>query len=436
MQTGRNLFRLALLLLTASALLANGGSWEFGVPGTGSAAATEQNAKTDVTIDDEHLEIDLHQEFAAVEVRYTMRNTGAAVDQPFFFPVEKWQQDLDDYRIEVDGRLLIWEPRSVQKAPAKENVQTMVIPPKPTRTWKHSVIPFGAGQVRRVMIRYRSKHAAAGESWSDDTLSGATTFAYAFSPASTWKNPIQKGTVIINVRTAIPELVSVERPKGRFRPDGPSRLKWEFTNLRPTLDDDLKVLIEPSFNIYPRRNRENPDDNSGQRYRIEKARYFLEHTDYSVSASSTLSSTKPDQYAAENVRNLFGHNKSAWAEGVAGDGIGESLTIKSQRPMPLAAILIMPGFRNREAPELWDKNNRVAGLQITLNGEYTFDATIPDEQFKRLYPIPIRGYDKPVETLRLVITAVHRGTQHRDTCISAVGLRAKLAKKPTLQPAR
>ena len=37
---------------------------------------------------------------------------------------------------------------------------------------------------------------------------------------------------------------------------------------------------------------------------------------------------------------------------------------------------------------LWSKNNRVAELEITLNGEHTFVAAIPDEKFADLYPIP------------------------------------------------
>jgi hypothetical protein len=48
----------------------------------------------------------------------------------------------------------------------------------------------------------------------------------------------------------------------------------------------------------------------------------------------------------------------------------------------------------------------------------------------------VRGYTKPVTTVKLVIKAVHRGTSAGDTCIARVELRAKLAKKPQIRGAR
>lgn len=123
-----------------------------------------------------------------------------------------------------------------------------------------------------------------------------------------------------------------------------------------------------------------------------------------------------------------------WAEGVEGDGIGENIAITVHKPLPLDAIMIMPGYRSEDVT-LWTKNNRVAELEITLNGEQTFTVAIPDERFHELYPIPIRGYTKPVSTLKLVIKKVHPGTTH-DTCINRVALRATLSQKPKIQGAR
>ena len=121
--------------------------------------------------------------------------------------------------------------------------------------------------------------------------------------------------------------------------------------------------------------------------------------------------------------------REKWILG-AGDPIGESLEIKVRHPRPLAAILVRPGYDDPKHPEYWGANNRVAEFEITLNGEYTFRTSIPDEKFRDLYPIAIRGYDKLVRTVKMVITEVHRGTQFRDTCVSRVRLLAKLTKKP------
>src|SRR5205807_10451341 len=89
MNSKRALIVSALVLLFAlSRLFANGGAWQTGVPVTGNAAATDQKKTTNVTIEDEKLTIDLHQEFAAVEVRYRMKNTGGRVEEAFFSPME------------------------------------------------------------------------------------------------------------------------------------------------------------------------------------------------------------------------------------------------------------------------------------------------------------------------------------------------------------
>src|SRR5689334_4852473 len=83
---------LALLLVVegASLALGNGGAWQEGIPGTGSASASDKGKSTNVAIESETLKIDLDPEHAAVEVHYRMHNTGPKVEQDFFFPVERW----------------------------------------------------------------------------------------------------------------------------------------------------------------------------------------------------------------------------------------------------------------------------------------------------------------------------------------------------------
>jgi hypothetical protein len=120
------------LVIATGALFANGGAWQTGVPGTGSASASNQNHKTDVTIENENLKIDLHPEYAAVEVHYRMHNTGPKVEQEFFFPVERWGKnpdadsdtksaDVDQYQITVDGKKL---PSTNVSGPKEKTTET------------------------------------------------------------------------------------------------------------------------------------------------------------------------------------------------------------------------------------------------------------------------------------------------------------------------
>lgn len=83
---------LALFIGSGSTLFGNGGAWQSGVPETGTASASNKSQKTDVTIENEMLKIDLHPEYAAVDVHYRMHNTGPKVQQDFFFPVERWEK--------------------------------------------------------------------------------------------------------------------------------------------------------------------------------------------------------------------------------------------------------------------------------------------------------------------------------------------------------
>jgi len=466
-----------LLLGTASlvagitTLLANGGAWQTGVPGTGSASASNQNRKTDITIEDEKLKIDLHPEYASVEVHYRMHNTGPKVEQEFFFPVERWgknpdsdsegkSDDIDRYQISVDGKELkstnVAGPQEKSSETKEEtskanqegseaekegdettsgpfwqqNVSTI-------KSWKKSVIPFDRNQTREVTVRYRAKYAENDESVSDDLHKSDATFAYSLSPAATWKGPIGKGKIEINILHPEPEDVSIEKPKDHFQKINDTRYEWTFENLKPSLADDIRIVAHSKYDSYPGGGYSEEDSSHRASYVLREHQYFLDHNDYDATASSTLAAQGKHNYDVVNIKgDPTREILSPWAEGVEGDGIGESIKLDVKRPLPLYGILIEPGYYDYDENEPWLKNNRVAALEITLNDEHTFMESIPDERFESPYLIRVRNYSKPVTKIKLVIKGVHRGTQFRDTCISLVKLRAPLTKKPEVQGAR
>ncbi len=440
---------IALLVVWTSALLANGGAWQTGVPATGSASASNQNHKTEVTIEDETLKIDLHPEYAAVEVLYKMHNTGPRLRQDFFFPVERWGKnsdadidtknaDIRQYEITVDGKKLPSTNVSGPKEEAnetksgqlwEENVSTI-------KSWKKSIIPFERNQTRQVAIRYNAQYAENDESVSDDSHISDATFAYSLSPAATWKGPIGKGKIEINILHPEPEDVSIEKPKERFQKINDTHYEWTFENLKPTLADDIRIIAHSKYDSYPTGYSEE-ELNRHASYVLRDNQYFLDHTDYDATASSTLAPQGKRNYDVVNIKaNPQREEQTPWAEGAEGDGLGESITLNVKRALPLYGILIRPGYYEYGREEAWWKNNRIAQLEVTLNDEHTFTESIPDERFENPYLIRVRDYAKPVNKIKLVIKAVHRGTQYRDTCISLVELRAPLAKKPEIQAAR
>jgi hypothetical protein len=464
------LLRIASFVVGTSTLLANGGAWQTGVPGTGSASATNKNQKTDVTIENEALKIDLHPEYAAVEVRYRMHNTGPKVQQDFFFPVERWgknpdadmdaiRSDIDHYQISVDGKELKStnvpgpkeESSKTKEGASAANKKSSEAEGEGGQTtsgsfwqqelstiksWKKSVIPFERNQTREVAIHYKAPYAENDESVSDDLHKSDATFAYSLSPAATWKGTIGKGKIEINILHAEPEDVSIEKPKERFRKISDTHYEWDFENLKPTLADDIRIVAHSKYDSYPTGYSEEELNNRAS-YVIRENQYFLDHKNYNATASSTLAPQGKHHYEVENIKNDPQREVlSPWCEGANGDGVGESITLDVKRPLPLYGILIRPGYWDYGDDKVWKKNNRVAALEITLNDQQTFTETIPDETFQEPYLIRVRDYTKPVNKIKLVIKGVHRGTQFRDTCISLVELRTPLAKKPEVHGAR
>ena len=492
-------FALALIVGSGSTLFGNGGAWQTGIPATGNASASKNDRHTDVTIENEILKIDLHPEYADVTVRYRMHNTGPKVQEDFFFPVERWganpdsdgqgkSDDIDHYQITVDGKELkstnvagpkqegsetkegageakqeSSEAKEEETSDAKqasseaeeesagaeeENSEGEEEGGETTsgplwqehvsiiKSWKKSVIPFERNQTRDVTIHYNARYAENDESVSDDLHISNATFAYSLSPAATWKGPIGKGKIEINVLHPEPEDVSIAKPKDRFKKISDTRYEWEFENLKPTMADDIRIVAHSKYDSYRIGYSEEDSSRRGS-YVLRDHQYFLDHTDYDATASSTLAAQGKHNYDVVNVKDDPTREvQSPWVEGVEGDGIGESITLNVKRPLPLYGILIQPGYYEYDEKEPWLKNNRVAALEIMLNDEHTFTESIPDERFERPYLIRVPDYTKPVNKIKLVIKGVHRGTQFRDTCISLVELRAPLSKKPEVHGAR
>jgi hypothetical protein len=475
---------LALFVGSGSTLFGNGGAWQTGIPATGNTSASKNDRHTDVTIENEMLKIDLHPEYADVTVRYRMHNTGPKVQQDFFFPVERWgriqtadedreSDDINHYQISIDGK----ESKSTNVAGPKEKssvtkeekskanqesseakkedsaaeegnseakekgAETTSGPlwqeeVSTIKSWKKSVVPFERNQTRDVLIHYVAPYSENNESVSDDLHISNATFAYSLSPAATWKGPIGKGKIEINILHPEPEDVSIEKPKEQFKKVSDTQYVWDFENLKPTMADDIHIVAHSKYDSYTTGFSEE-DATKRTSYVLKEHQYFLDHTDYDATASSTRSPQGKHNYDVVNIKDDPTREvQSPWVEGVEGDGIGESITLSVKRPLPLYGILIQPGYYDYDNKDPWRKNNRVAALEITLNEEHTFTANIPDELFKRPYLIRVGDYTKPVNKIKLVIKGVHRGTQFRDTCISLIKLRVPLSKKPEVTNAR
>ena len=399
---------LALFVGSGSTLFGNGGAWQAGIPATGNASASKNDRHTDVTIENEMLKIDLHPEYADVNVRYRMHNTGPKVQQDFFFPVERWgkiqtadedreSDDINHYQITVDGKELkstnVAGPKEKSsetkeetseanqessetktKKPAKrlktaakrkkktamrkkaatqrkktdettsgsfwqENVSTI-------KSWKKSVIPFERNQTRDVTIHYKAGYAENDESVSDDLHISNATFAYSLSPAATWKGPIGKGKIEINILHPEPEDVSIQKPKDRFKKISDTHYEWDFENLKPTMADDIRIVAHSKYDSYPTgyseedaTKRRAPYVHSGQLNTFSITPITMRRL---VRLSQPKANTITRSITSKDARTerFNRHGPKAPKD----DGIGESITLNVKRPLPLYGILIQPGY--------------------------------------------------------------------------------------------
>ena len=168
---------------------------------------------------------------------------------------------------------------------------------------------------------------------------------------------------------------------------------------------------------------------------VENEVNYFNFRTFQVKASSYLDNQKV--YQPENVAD--GDRTTAWVEGVAGDGIGESLTIILEEPRRVTEIGIVPGYTKSE--KIWTVNNRVAEVEIIVNDSFTITQAFIDK-YNSLPPtskeayqlVSLEGFDEIVKSLRITLTKVYKGTKYEDTCISEILLRERLDDQKTAPP--
>jgi phosphate transport system substrate-binding protein len=134
---------------------------------------------------------------------------------------------------------------------------------------------------------------------------------------------------------------------------------------------------------------------------------------FDVSASSELRG-----YPAENLIN---GSWRSWAEGAAGNGIGQSFTLTwnergSDDAKTAAGFALKNGYGDINH---YNQNNRVKSFKIYADGKYIETIPVKDSiRFEQYI------FKKPVtfNALRFVIDDVYPGTRFNDTCVAEIAL--------------
>jgi hypothetical protein len=432
----------ALLLLTLSAY-ANWGGEGGGSVATGNFRAF---GTSQVEMQNENLTILLYHDRAKVTVEYVMKNTGGAVDVKAGFPCLGLGEEvitcveIEDYQFTADGTAI---PHHTEKGDVK-NWKTLFSQTlldnaamgddRPCGVcrmfWLTSTVHFDKGATRNIRIQYESIYENSSGGPSDDNNYDNDYFRYLLSTAAAWKGPIQHGKVTIKGATIDVKHVTI-KPANLFK-ETPAGLVWEFTNLTPTVADNIEVCLNDKFNTVGNYDMEHGAEQTSW-YSFEGNKYYFDFYNYVATASS-----ESKGYPAQNIVD---HSEgTAWVAGKNG-GLGETVTLTLTRPAHVDQIGIIPGYAKSKT--LYFANNRIKELEASVNGGQPVTASIPDEYIsfkggsKKSYQLVDLGqYAGNAKTITLKVKQVYPGSKYNDTCISGVLLRTRLKGKPNVQHAR
>lgn len=432
-------------LLAVSSAFANGGGYSKGVVST---SAFQPIGVEQVEMLSERLEIDLHIEYADVRIEYVLHNPGKKVTVECGFPAatsgsyymsEEARKTrppvaLTNFAITADDKPLKTQllPDDVRLSGKPDGRKALHL-----TSWQVMKIPFAEGQTRKVSVSYRNEY------FRTSTEAGShASLTYLFSAAGLWAGAIKQGVVIINPVTVDAGNVSLNHPKRFTRSNG--AWKWSFTDLEPSLEDDLVISMGGHLFTQSENVRAGDDEGRSQVTYVAKggewkgnriigASWEMRSQQFTAKASSWLKEADGNEHLPTAVKDL--NRGTAWVEGAEGDGIGEHLTLALDKPSRVGRIGIVNGFMKSQ--ELYFANNRVQLLAVSVNEGKPFHVELPDEPLEMEYFwIDLPKSSQPVKTIKLEITAIWPGNTYRDTAISEIVLSIPLEKAPRIQPNR
>lgn len=434
-----------LSLAAASPLFANGGGYfRGGVQRTGHIEVFEPEEVDKVRMMDEQLSVDFGDKEAGVEIRYLMKNeTAGKAKIRFGFPVEElFDNDLmegdhvdpegfkkgdgklkycKDYEITAGGKRIDAKWKGEEKQGDDERFKGIA-------GWLVSELSFDPGEEKAVRIAFRSSYPEEIWSVSDDSVTSAAVFKYRLSTAACWSGTIGTGRIVLRPAGIPADDLKVLKPANRFKKEGDTWV-WSFENLEPAMADDLEIEVKPEVKSYGRMENGKYGEGPMVTYSERAGKWTMSHSNYKVTASSTLPADKDLRYDADKVKELW--DDGAWSEGAVGPGTGEWLEFKPQVPKPLVAIEIYPGYAKDDA--LFKANARPKKVLVTLNGKEEFTADIPDKS--DVCRIPVM-FNDPVKTVRLTFQEVWKGSKHEDLCVSGVAFEVRVDSPPKISPSR
>jgi hypothetical protein len=139
--------------------------------------------------------------------------------------------------------------------------------------------------------------------------------------------------------------------------------------------------------------------------------HMLNQTLISVDASSELEPAGANEYFATNL--LDGDPTTAWVEGVAGSGVGETLTFRFPRRVNLDRVQLVNGYAKSE--DLFLSNGRIKQMVVQTDVD-SFSLLLRDTKD----PQSLRRRFGKTSSLTMTIESVYPGRRYEDTALTSI----------------
>lgn len=137
-----------------------------------------------------------------------------------------------------------------------------------------------------------------------------------------------------------------------------------------------------------------------------------------VSASGYLRQTYGPDCRPQHLND--GDSETAWCEAAQGDGLGQWVEFRLDRPAGIRGFSIVNGYDKKGGFDRWPANGRVQEFRVAVD-DRKFRAKLKDSRSSQDFTFkePPRG-----TRVRITIKSVYPGNRHSDTCLSEVHIDA------------
>jgi hypothetical protein len=137
----------------------------------------------------------------------------------------------------------------------------------------------------------------------------------------------------------------------------------------------------------------------------------------SIMASSELAANGALNYVADNCHDFS--LRTAWVEGVGGNGIGQSITYRfAKGSPPVTQVLIYNGYMKSE--QAWKDNARVKQLKLYINNKFYALLNLKDTTAVQIFEVGSQQGKTGELFFKFEIVDVYKGNKYEDVAISEI----------------